>query len=142
MEQATNDSDNDFVEGLFYSDKEFYLSTGRMTDHAPKTEDIYRDNIFYKMLWQYTRFYLSTFDYIFRYDPDWFWNLPEGGFYTLFRRFAPRTMRNSGFYRKYIGAKHRLRNLLGIKVETDQEQLIQDWELPWERAVEYYAICP
>ena len=142
MEQATREPDIDFVEGLFFKNDEFYLTTGRMVSQAPSVEDIYRENIFYKMLRREARFYLPTFDYIFRYDPDWFWNLPEGGFYNLFRRFAPRALRSSGFYSRYTSAKHRLNRLLGRDGQTGLEQLIQDWELPWEQAAEFtlYAL--
>ena len=137
MEQATKEPDIDFVEGLFYQGDEFYLTTGRMVSQAPSIEDIYHKNIFYKMLRGESRFYLSTLDYIFRYDPDWFWNLPEGGFYDLFRRFAPRSMRSSGFYSRYTSTKHRLKRLFGRARQTGLEQLIQDWELPWEHAAEF-----
>jgi FAD/FMN-containing dehydrogenase len=142
MEKACNEPQNDFVEGLFYSDNELYLTTGRMVENATQTEDIYRHQIYYKLLREGKRFYLSTFDYIFRYDPDWFWNLPEGGFYSLFRLLAPRAMRSSGFYKRYTALKHRVRGFLGVNENSTLEPLIQDWELPWEHTEEFlrYAL--
>lgn len=93
MHRATEDPAYDFVEGLFYTHNELYLTCCKMVPQAPRTEDIFREQIFYKMLRADATFYLSTFDYIFRYDPDWFWNLPEGGIYSLFRRLAPHALR-------------------------------------------------
>ena len=78
--------------------------------------------------------YLKTEDYIFRYDPDWFWNIPDTPLYHWFRRLAPRRFRSSGFYNRYVAVKHRLLTTLGIKPEHSDEQLIQDWEVPWEQA--------
>ena len=142
MERACDEPNNDFVEGIFYSDNELYLITARMVERAKHAEDIYRQNIYYKLLREDKRFYLTTFDYIFRYDPDWFWNLPEGGFYSLFRILAPRPMRSSGFYKRYTTLKNSLRALLGVGGNDTLEPLIQDWELPWERVEEFlrYAL--
>lgn len=142
MELATKLQGNDFIDGLFYSDNELYLTTGQMCAEAPHTIDIYRDHIYYKLLRKDTTFHLSTPDYIFRYDPDWFWNIPEGGLYDLFRRIAPRSLRSSGFYNRYVKITSRIKRLLRLHDRTDEEQLIQDWELPWERAADFitYAL--
>ena len=137
MERATERAENDFVEGLFYSADELYLTTGRMVDAAAQTKDIYRQDIYYQLLRADTTFHLSTFDYIFRYDPDWFWNVPRGGFYDLFRRVAPKSMRSSGFYSRYVALTHRIQESLRLKGRKEEEQLIQDWELPWEHAAAF-----
>ncbi len=137
MEQATQQPNNDFVDGLFHDNDELYLTTGTKVDEAPETKDIYRDHIYYKLLHEPTTFYLPTFDYIFRYDPDWFWNIPEGGLHDLFRRFAPKSLRNSGFYNRYVAIANRTKRLLGLPGRRHEEQLIQDWQLPWEHAVEF-----
>jgi FAD/FMN-containing dehydrogenase len=134
MQAATEDAANDFVEGLFFGPDEFYLTTGSMVDDAPQTPDIYRDVIYYKLLRAEGTFHLPTYDYIFRYDPDWFWNIPEGGVYDLFRRFAPRALRTSGFYNRYVALASRVRRSVGIKGRRDEEQLIQDWMIPWAEA--------
>jgi FAD/FMN-containing dehydrogenase len=135
MQLAAEKSDADFIEGLFYSKDELYLTIGKMVDSAPEVADIYQ-NIYYKMTRKQNEMYLSCKDYIFRYDPDWFWNIPEFGFYSLFRRFAPKSLRNSGFYNRYIKAKAKLMNALHMAPKRSEEQLIQDWEVPYENAKE------
>ncbi len=134
LEAASGGEEHDFVEGLFYSDSEQYLTLGRYVDETPYVDGIYGSHIFYKELRAREQMYLTTEDYIFRFDPDWFWNIPDAPAYMLFRRLAPKRLRNSGFYQRYVKQKHRLRALLRIPPDRSKEQLIQDWEVPWPHA--------
>jgi hypothetical protein len=136
MERATQVAENCFVEGLFFEDGRYFLMTGRFVDSVPQPPvDIVHRNIFYRLVEQRRDIYLTTFDYIFRYDPDWFWNVPEKGFYNLFRRFAPAKYRNSAFYTRYAATKNKLLDSIGIH-DDSVEPLIQDWEVPWQHAEE------
>jgi hypothetical protein len=135
LRAATEKPDIDFVEGIFYGDNRFYMMTGRLVDSAPEVADIVRRDVFYRLVEQRSDIYLTTFDYIFRYDPDWFWNVPENGFYNLFRRFAPEHWRNSAFYTKYVATKSKLLASIGLRDER-MEPLIQDWEVPWRHGEE------
>jgi len=136
MEQATHDASIDFIEGLCLERGSFRLMVGRMVDAVRETDDIVRDHIFYRLAAQRSDVYLTTYDYIFRYDPEWFWNLPETFAYRLFRRFAPLAMRNSGFYSRYTHTKNVLLAKLPGQPHAKLEPLIQDWEVDWERAAE------
>ena len=143
LRAAADNGEQDFLEGLFYSPTELYLTTGRFiggagdaAEQGRASFDIYRD-IYYKALRGDAVLELPTADYIFRYDPDWFWNVPETGFYRWFRRFAPRTMRSSGFYNRYVQRKKRFQDALGIKPPANEEKLIQDWEVAWEHAATF-----
>jgi hypothetical protein len=135
MRAATASDDVAFVEGLFFEDRRYFLMTGRFVKQAPEVEDIVRKNVFYRLVEQRRDIYLRTFDYIFRYDPDWFWNVPETGFYNLFRRYAPEDWRNSAFYTKYVATKAKLLGSVGMR-SNGVEPLIQDWEVPWDQAEE------
>ena len=135
METATESPDLAFVEGLFFEDGRFYLMTGRFVDRPGEVDDIVRKDVFYRLVEKRRDIYLTTFDYIFRYDPDWFWNVPETGFYNLFRRYAPEQWRNSAFYTKYVATKNKLLGSIGIR-DQRTEPLIQDWEVPWHRGEE------
>jgi FAD/FMN-containing dehydrogenase len=134
MRAATERPDLDFVEGTFYSAANLFLTVARFVDKPPRVDDILRRNIFYRLVEREPDVYLTTKDYLFRYDPDWFWNLPETPAYNLFRRFAPAAMRNSGFYKRYMDAKARLLGRLAPRRAEADEPLIQDWEVPWEQA--------
>jgi FAD/FMN-containing dehydrogenase len=136
MRAATQRDDLDFVEGIFYSASRLFLTLSRFVDQPPRVDDIVRRNIFYRLVEREPDVYLAAKDYLFRYDPDWFWNLPETPAYSLFRRLAPAAMRNSGFYKRYVDAKARLLARLAPGRREIEEPLIQDWEVPWEHAAE------
>ena len=106
----------------------------RFADTVPRVDDILRRNVFYKLVSRGSDVYLPTNDYLVRYDPEWFWNLPETPAYDLFRRYAPGTFRNSGFYKRYTVFKHGLVSAVPWRRDDDLEPLIQDWEVPWEQA--------
>jgi FAD/FMN-containing dehydrogenase len=135
MQAATELDDVDFVEGLYFEDERYYLKLGRLRDRVARTEDILRRNIYYQLVQSRETINLTTKDYIFRYDPEWFWNIPETPFYALFRRFAPERFRNSSFYTRHVAREARIRAKLGLAAR-DTEPLIQDWEVPWDRAAE------
>jgi FAD/FMN-containing dehydrogenase len=141
MRAATQEQEVDFVEGLFADERRLYLTVSRFTERVPRVDDILREHIFYKLIQARPDVYLTTKDYLFRYDPDWFWNIPETGPYRLFRRYAPAALRNSGFYKRYTQWKHALLDPLPWHTE-DEEPLIQDWEVPWEQAADFtrYAL--
>ncbi len=140
MRQATLSDDLAFVEGLFFEDHRYFLMTGRFVAESRECEDIVRKNVFYRLVERRRDLYLRTFDYIFRYDPDWFWNVPETGAYNVFRRLAPARWRNSAFYTRYVATKNKVLGAVGIHDET-VEPLIQDWEVPWTRGEELIRFC-
>lgn len=140
MRAAAESGGHDFVEGLFFEDNRYFLMTGRFADEVPAADDILRRNIFYKLVQERGDIYLRTYDYIFRYDPEWFWNIPDSWFHALFRRCAPAAWRNSGFYTRYTASRNRLLSAFGLE-KTDVEPLIQDWEVPWARAGELVRFC-
>lgn len=136
MRSAMNNPAIDFIEGLAFSKDEFYLLSSRFTDTVTAVDDIYHKHIFYKLAKAQEDIYLSTEDYIFRYDPDWFWNIPDNAWSRLFRIFAPKQLRNSGFYKKCLDFKNTCLAKLGVKSShhKNKELLFQDWEVPWENA--------
>jgi len=136
MRAATRDAAMDFIEGLFVSGRCFYLLTARFTDRAPHVDDIVRESIYYQLVQEQPDVNLTARDYVFRYDPEWFWNIPDGPAYRLFRRYAPKRFRNSRFYTKYARLKENLLEMLPWRREEGAEPLIQDWQVPWDRAVE------
>lgn len=135
MKAATESGDFDFIEGLFFSQDSLYLMTAQFVDTVPYIDDILRTDIFYKLVQEKDRIYLTTKDYIFRYDPEWFWNIPDGALYSAFRKYAPKRFRNSSFYTKYSQAKEAsFKTLLRRNKRKTTEPLIQDWQVPWEHS--------
>jgi FAD/FMN-containing dehydrogenase len=140
MRQAAVDDEVDFIEGLFFEDRRFYLLTGVLRDELAQVDDILREHIFYRLVQERRDIYLTTTDYLFRYDPEWFWNIPDTPLYDLFRRYAPRRFRNSGFYTRYAAWKNRWLDRFAARPGKN-EPLIQDWEVPWDAAGELVGFC-
>jgi FAD/FMN-containing dehydrogenase len=136
MFDLTTEPGADFVEGLMYSPAELYVISGAFVQEAPAVASIHGPTPYYRLLRDGTDLCLAAEDYIFRYDPDWFWNVPEGGIYSIFRAIAPRSMRASEFYKQYMKRwAPLLARLRGRSRNGDgTEQLIQDWEVPWPHA--------
>ena len=131
MNNATKDKNIDFIESLLFSKNELYLMLSKYIDNVSYTDNIYRGEYFYKLCRKKKDAYLTIKDYIFRYDPDWFWNFPETFIYKLFRKIAPLSLRNSAFYTRYIKFKKKI-----FEEKNDKERLIQDWEVTWNKAEE------
>ena len=63
----------DFVDGVWFREDESYLTIGRFVAEAPYTNDYTGQKIFYRSLQTRREDYLTTHDYLWRWDPDWFW---------------------------------------------------------------------
>jgi len=132
LKSATLEPENDAIESLVFSKNEQYLTIARQTDTPTNLMSIYGDTIFYKEISKPGQISLPTKEYVFRYDPEWFWNIPNDRLFHTFRKIAPQKIRNSGFYAKY---GEPLTHLLVRNKDDEQiEQLIQDWEVPWKYA--------
>jgi len=136
LEAATRES-YDFVDGVVFSPGEHYLVLGEFCDEAPYTSDYTYLNIFYRSIRQRSEDYLTTRDYLWRWDTDWFWcskNLYVQN--PLMRRLLGRRRLNSITYQKVIrwntrvGLTRKLNTLAGIH----REAVIQDVDIPLENA--------
>jgi FAD/FMN-containing dehydrogenase len=142
LRSAADDPSADFVESLMYAanrvrgtPQRLLAMVSRFEDKPPAgdaAKDIIRAHVFYQLISKPGTVWLTTKDYLFRYDPEWFWNIPDGLIYRLLRRWAPDSMRHSGFYKRWL----HLQEKWGIKQNDGKELLIQDWEVPWDKAAE------
>ncbi len=143
MHEASNDPKLDYIESLAYSESELFLTTELQTEYSENLQTIYGPQPFYQMISGPSSFSLPIEEYLFRYDPDFFWGVPTSGLYGLFRHVAPRKLRNSGFYNRYTKFQAALsKRLPFIKVlDDDLEPLIQDWEVPWKDGKDLLAFA-
>lgn len=133
MKATAEDGGIDYVESLAYSKNRLFLTAGRQIDSAlQKPLSIYGKTVFYKEISKPGAIVLTTKEYLFRYDPEWFWALPASKWLGVFRRVAPQTIRNSGFYTHFMFSN--LGKVLKLAPKPDFELLIQDWEVPWNEA--------
>jgi hypothetical protein len=141
MSAATKDPANDFIEGLAYDNANCFLFTGRFVDHAPDVFDIYK-NRFYRSVSKNAHIYLTSIDYLFRYDPEWFWNLPDSWPFNLLRKITPAKLRCTNNYMRYLNLKRAIKSALKIPSGDSQtEPLIQDWEVTFDKGKEFFQYC-
>jgi FAD/FMN-containing dehydrogenase len=123
----------DFVDGVVFGARDLVVSEARFVDAAPYTSDYTYEKIYYRSLRERATDFLTTRDYIWRWDTDWFWcskNL--GAQNPLIRRLLGRERLNSVFYTRMMrfnsrwGLTGRLDRLLG----RHRESVIQDVDIP------------
>lgn len=132
--------DADFVDAVVFGDREQVVSVGRFTDEAPWRSDYTFENIYYRSLQSRQRDYLSTQDYLWRWDTDWFWCSKNfGAQHTLVRRLLGRKRLNSRTYTRWmrLNARWQLTQRLTHWRGHFRESVIQDVDIPLERAAEF-----
>jgi len=134
------ESDADFVDAVVFGPGEQVVTVGRLVDSAPYTSDYTYERIYYRSLREREEDYLTTRDYIWRWDTDWFWcskNLYAQNPFVR-RLYGPKRL-NSVFYTKImrwnsrVGLTRHLDRLLG----KHPESVIQDVDIPIARAPEF-----
>lgn len=132
--------DIDFLDGTIFAGDEFYLTIGQFVGDAPYASDYTYKNIYYQSIGRRETDFLTAADYIWRWDTDWFWcskdMLAQN---PIVRRLYGRRRLNSVTYTKIMrwnsrwGLTRRFDRLRGIHTES----VIQDVEIPIERAAEF-----
>ena len=122
-------ADVDFVDGVVFAPGEHYLNVGRFVDAAPYTSDYTYMNIYYRSIRERRQDYLTTPDYIWRWDTDWFWcsRMLYAQNPTV-RRLLSRKRLNSQFYKSAIdwGPGVKLRHAWRRLVGAHHESIVQD----------------
>jgi FAD/FMN-containing dehydrogenase len=135
--------DLDFVDGTVFDEQNLYLTTARFVDSAPFVSDYTYLQIYYKSLPQKQLDYLTAYDYIWRWDTDWFWCSKNVGAQIPLLRALARPWLNSTAYWQIMrwNRKYRLTDKLNRwrGVGYQEESVIQDVEIPVERSPEFLA---
>ncbi|MDP3890434.1 FAD-binding oxidoreductase [Nocardioides sp.] len=136
----------DGLDGVAFEPGELYLTLARWCEPFEPVEtqqpsDYTGQDIFYRSLQQRPTDLLTTYDYLWRWDTDWFWCSGAFGLQNpRIRRLWPRRWRRSDVYHKLVGLDRRL----GIVDRLDRragrpqrERVIQDVEVPVDRLAEF-----
>jgi FAD/FMN-containing dehydrogenase len=131
----------DFLDGTVFSPSESYLTLGAWSDTAPAVSDYTWMDIYYRSIQSNREDWLTTRDYLWRWDTDWFWCSRA---FLAQRRWvrllAGRRFLRSDVYWKVLAFEERRQ----VKARIDRlrklparETVIQDVELPIERLGEF-----
>jgi FAD/FMN-containing dehydrogenase len=137
----------DGLDGVVFEPGEGYLTIARWLDEvgdhhdAAPTSDYAGQAIYYRSLQRREVDRLTTYDYLWRWDTDWFWcSRAFGAQHPVVRRFWPRRYRRSDVYWKLVA----LDNRFGIGARLDRragrpqaEKVVQDIEVPVDRLEEF-----
>lgn len=142
LEQACA-GDANFVDGVVFDDHRLVLSVGRFVDDAPYSSDYHFEHIYYRSLLERSEDYLSTRDYLWRWDTDWFWCSKNVGAQNpvLRRLLFGRKRLNSVTYAKIMRANTRLGLTRGWSKLRGQhsESVIQDVDIPIQHCADFLA---
>ena len=131
----------DFLDGVVFEHDRIVVTVGRFVDEAPYLSDYTRAKVYYRSLEQRSSDYLTTSDYIWRWDTDWFWCSGALGVqHPLVRPMLPRRLLRSDVYWKVVGfeRRHGWKSAIDARRgRAPREPVIQDVEVPVERLAEF-----
>jgi FAD/FMN-containing dehydrogenase len=132
----------DGLDGVFFAPDESYLTLARWSSEPGATSDYTGQDIYFRSLQERTTDRLSMYDYLWRWDTDWFWCSGAFGLHNpRVRRLWPRRWRRSDVFHKLVGLDQRF----GISERRDRrngvqrERVIQDIEVPVDRIADFLA---
>jgi FAD/FMN-containing dehydrogenase len=131
----------DFVDGVAFGAGELYLTLGTFADDAPATSDYTGMEIYYRSLQRRRVDHLTIRDYLWRWDTDWFWCSRVFGVQDArVRRLVPKRWLRSSNYWRLVAIERRhgpLRRLARLRGRPGWEDVVQDIEVPVDRAAEF-----
>jgi FAD/FMN-containing dehydrogenase len=131
----------DFVDGTVFGPDEMYLTVGTFVDDAPATSDYTWLDIYYRSIQRREVDHLTTREYLWRWDTDWFWCSRALGVQNRFVRFLlGRRLLRSEVYWKIVAFERRhhvAAAMERMRGRPPEETVVQDIEVPLERAVDF-----
>ncbi|MGI8528942.1 MAG: FAD-binding oxidoreductase [Geodermatophilaceae bacterium] len=131
----------DFVDGTVFAPDELYCTIGTFVANAPYTSDYTGMNIYYQSVQHRREDFLTVRDYLWRWDTDWFWCSRAFGVQTPWvRRIVPKRYLRSDTYWRLIALEQRygvVRRLEAARGKPVEERVVQDIEVPVDRAAEF-----
>jgi FAD/FMN-containing dehydrogenase len=128
------------LDGVAFSPTEGVLTLARWTDEPGPTSDYTGQQIFYRSLLERETDRLTAYDYLWRWDTDWFWCSGAFGLHNpRVRRLWPRRWRRSDVYHRLVGLDQKV----GFVARQDRrkgiarERVIQDVEVPVDRTAAF-----
>ena len=136
----------DFIDGTVFSPERKFITLGHFVERAPYTSDYTFEHIYYRSIGEKREDYLTTHDYLWRWDTDWFWCsknvFAQNAFFRRFvfgkERLGSRTYTKIMRWNSRVGVTGKIERLLGLHSES----VIQDVDIPLARAgefLEFYA---
>src|SRR3954453_22416905 len=137
----------DGLDGTAFQPGEYYLTLAEWSDHARTAPSDYTGRqIYYRSIQELAASgrgsdLLTMYDYLWRWDTDWFWCSGAFGVqHPVVRRLWPGRWRRSDVYHRLIGLNRRTGFIDWVdrrKGRPQREMVVQDVEVPVERLEEF-----
>jgi FAD/FMN-containing dehydrogenase len=136
----------DAIDGVAFEPGEYYLTLATWSDEGGVTSDYTGQQIYYRSIQQRAASgsgtdLLTMYDYLWRWDTDWFWCSGAFGVQNpVVRRLWPKRWRRSDVYHKLIGLDRRIGFADWLdrrKGRPMRERVIQDIEVPVDRLSDF-----
>jgi FAD/FMN-containing dehydrogenase len=131
----------DALDGVAFEPGEYYLTLGRWEEASGPGSDYVGQDIYWRSIQEREIDLLTTYNYLWRWDTDWFWCSRAFGVQNpTVRRFWPRRFKRSDVYHKLVGLdlRHGIADRLDKRAGRPQrERVIQDVEVPVDRLGEF-----
>ncbi len=132
----------DFVDGAYFAPDAVHLVLGEFVDEAPYLSDYTGQHVYYRSIRRRSEDYLTTRDYLWRWDTDMYWTSRLFGLENpVIRRLWPRRFRDSHSLRKIqmfdrrFDLTYKTREMIGKPFEW----VLQDADLPADAVPEFMA---
>lgn len=138
-EERARGGDASFVDGVVFREGEMYRTLGRSCETADSVSNYRFMHPYYRSIRERAEDWLRIEDYIWRWDTDWFWCARAFGMEHPLIRFPFGLFGglNSRTYWKIRNFYENSRLLRRIGPGRNMEWVIQDVEIPVERAAEF-----
>jgi FAD/FMN-containing dehydrogenase len=134
----------DGIDGVVFEPGEAYLTLARWEDGAADgvtTSDYTGLQPYFRSIQQRETDRLRMYDYLWRWDTDWFWCSGAFGLHNpRVRRLWPRRWRRSDVYHRLVGLENRfgvMARVDRLRGKPERERVIQDIEAPLDRLAEF-----
>jgi len=131
----------DFVDGTVFAPDELRCTIGSFVAAAPYTSNYTGMDVYYQSVRRRHEDFLTTRDYLWRWDTDWFWCSRAFGVQKPWlRRLVPKRHLRSDTYWKLIAMEQRygvMRRIDAARGKPIEERVVQDIEVPVDRAAEF-----
>ena len=143
-DRSWHDERVDFVDGVVFGPREMYLTLGRWADDLAgrgRPSDYTGANVYYRSIQHRRTDVLTAYDYLWRWDTDWFWcSRAFGAQVPALRRLWPRHLLRSDVYWKIVALENRYH--VAARVDTarglpPRERVVQDVEIPLARTADF-----
>lgn len=130
-----------YIDGVAFGKNDLRITLGEFCDEAPYLSDYTYRNIYYRSIQNRAQDYLTTRDYIWRWDSDWFWCSSHFGMQNPVLRllFGKFLLKSSVYWKMMsIANNNRFIQFLTKKLKKTTETIIQDVLIPIQRCEEFY----